>query len=356
MRETEKLGFVIGVERGEQPPLEVSAYAARREDIVDVAAGLFALRGYDSTGVADIATACGLAGRGSLYHYIGSKEQILVQIAFSVLGPLADQARRIAASTRANPLVKLRLISETFLVAMAERPDHVWVYEHDYRFLRGDARADFLELREGLGAVVTGLISEATEAGFFGGTDSRLGMFAFFNLHNRTMQWYRQGGSWSPQHLAAEYCRLLFAGLRAEGAPAVDLEAEVLRHRTDQAAESQPPAARAPESAEVRCLVPDSLWEEVAPLLPQRPSRRTRSAGRPPVDDRTALAGIAYALKTGTRWNDLPADAIGCSGVTCWRRLRNWIEAGSWPAVEALLRASLQVNPTAPTRPEESRL
>ncbi|WKK27308.1 IS5 family transposase [Streptomyces olivoreticuli] len=85
-------------------------------------------------------------------------------------------------------------------------------------------------------------------------------------------------------------------------------------------------------------LVPDDLWERIAPLLPARPPRRHRFPGRKPVDDRVALAGIVYVLRKGVTWADVPAEQIGCSGVTCWRRLRDWTEAGVWPRLhEALL-------------------
>jgi transposase len=43
--------------------------------------------------------------------------------------------------------------------------------------------------------------------------------------------------------------------------------------------------------------------------------------GRRPIDDRAALAGIVFVLKTGITWNQLPTSLVGCSGVTCWRRL-----------------------------------
>ncbi len=89
-------------------------------------------------------------------------------------------------------------------------------------------------------------------------------------------------------------------------------------------------------------LVSDSLWERVATLLPARPPRRRRFPGRKPVDDRVALAGIVFVLKTGITWNELPAAMIGCSGVTCWRRLRDWTEAGVWPALHELLLAELR--------------
>ena len=89
-------------------------------------------------------------------------------------------------------------------------------------------------------------------------------------------------------------------------------------------------------------LVPDSLWEQVEPLLPPRPPRRYKHPGRRPADDRAALAGIVFVLKTGIGWNQLPQDLLGVSGVTCWRRLRAWTEAGVWPAVHELLLAQLR--------------
>ena len=92
----------------------------------------------------------------------------------------------------------------------------------------------------------------------------------------------------------------------------------------------------------VEDLVPDSLWERVAPLLPVHPPRRHRFPGRKPVDDRAALAGIVFVLKTGIAGNQLPTGLVGCSGVTCWRRLRDWTEAGVWPALHELLLAELR--------------
>jgi transposase len=75
-------------------------------------------------------------------------------------------------------------------------------------------------------------------------------------------------------------------------------------------------------------LVPDSLWIRIQPLLPQPPPRPR--GGRPPIDDRAALAGILFVLRTGIGWEYLPQE-MGCgSGMTCWRRLRDWQLAGVW--------------------------
>jgi transposase len=83
-------------------------------------------------------------------------------------------------------------------------------------------------------------------------------------------------------------------------------------------------------------LVSDELWEIVEPLLPEEPPKPR--GGRPRIDDRAALTGIVFVLKSGIPWEMLPKE-MGCgSGSTCWRRLRDWQEAGVW---EELHRALL---------------
>jgi transposase len=75
-------------------------------------------------------------------------------------------------------------------------------------------------------------------------------------------------------------------------------------------------------------LVTDELWEIVEPLLPEEPPKP--KGGRPRIDDRAALTGIVFVLKSGIPWEMLPQE-MGCgSGLTCWRRLKEWQEAGVW--------------------------
>ena len=87
-------------------------------------------------------------------------------------------------------------------------------------------------------------------------------------------------------------------------------------------------------------LVSDELWEVVEPLLPPEPDKS--NGGRPRIDDRAALTGIIFVLKSGIPWEMLPqASALGemgCgSGMTCWRRLQEWHEAGVWEELHKVL-------------------
>jgi transposase len=82
-------------------------------------------------------------------------------------------------------------------------------------------------------------------------------------------------------------------------------------------------------------LVSDELWTIVQPLLPPEPPKP--KGGRPRAPDRAALTGILFVLKTGLPWEWLPRE-LGCgSGMTCWRRLRDWNKADIWHRLHTLL-------------------
>jgi len=86
-------------------------------------------------------------------------------------------------------------------------------------------------------------------------------------------------------------------------------------------------------------LVTDELWEIIEPLLPKEPPKPR--GGRPRIDDRAALTGIVFVLKSGIPWEMLPKE-MGCgSGSTCWRRLRDWQEAGVWEELHRVLLGRL---------------
>ncbi len=89
-----------------------------------------------------------------------------------------------------------------------------------------------------------------------------------------------------------------------------------------------------------RPLVSDELWELIEPLIP-RVQRRFRYPGRKRLDDRKVLSGILFVLRTGIPWEYLPQEMGSGSGMTCWRRLREWQEAGVWQRLHELLLAKL---------------
>ncbi len=89
-------------------------------------------------------------------------------------------------------------------------------------------------------------------------------------------------------------------------------------------------------------ILDDELWELIEPLLPPAKPRRFRYPGRKALDHRKPLTGILFVLRTGIGWEYLPQE-MGCgSGMTCWRRLRDWQKAGIWDKIHRSLLNKLR--------------
>lgn len=84
----------------------------------------------------------------------------------------------------------------------------------------------------------------------------------------------------------------------------------------------------------------DELWATIQPLIPVKP-RRFKHPGRKARDHRACLSGILFVLFTGIQWEHLPRE-FGCCGMTCWRRLRDWQQAGVWNRMHHLMLQRLQ--------------
>nr|WP_296067991.1 IS5 family transposase [uncultured Actinoplanes sp.] len=85
-------------------------------------------------------------------------------------------------------------------------------------------------------------------------------------------------------------------------------------------------------------IVDDQLWELIEPLLPPWPAK---APGPRPVPDRRCLQGILYVLYTGIGWEDLPQELGFGSGMTCWRRIKRWTDAGVFDDLHQILLAQL---------------
>jgi transposase len=88
--------------------------------------------------------------------------------------------------------------------------------------------------------------------------------------------------------------------------------------------------------------VEDDLWELVAPLIPPKPKQP--KGGGTWKDDRLVLNGIIYVLLTGIAWKHLPKRLGWGSGVTAWRRMKDWQEAGVWSGIHREVMRRLRAN------------
>ena len=83
-----------------------------------------------------------------------------------------------------------------------------------------------------------------------------------------------------------------------------------------------------------------ALYKRLEPLLPT--AKPSPKGGRPRLSDELALNGILFVLRTGTPWEHLPQELGFGSGMTCWRRLRDWQAAGVWHRLHLALLAELR--------------
>ena len=90
----------------------------------------------------------------------------------------------------------------------------------------------------------------------------------------------------------------------------------------------------------VKNEVSAALWSRIQPLLPE--VTKSPRGGRPRLSDEQALNGILFVLRTGTPWEYLPQEMGFGSGMTCWRRLRQWQAAGVWHQLHLLLLTELR--------------
>lgn len=85
----------------------------------------------------------------------------------------------------------------------------------------------------------------------------------------------------------------------------------------------------------------DDLWKRVVGSLLTVRARRAQDSGQLPLDDRGFQQGIRFVLHTGIQWEWLPQELGFGSGMTRWRRLSDWHEAGVWDRLHQVLLTEL---------------
>ena len=192
-------------------PRRSANWQARRDSIVDTSARVFARQGYHATGINELCTANGL-GKGALYHYIGSKEELLAAIHDRVMDEVLASGERVA-SYDGTPPAKLAMLGDELLDIIARYPDHVWVFLHEFPSLTGERAKRFRDRRHTYEAQVEQILRDGIKSGDFRDVDPRLTALAWLGMHNYTYLWLKPNGPMSAHDVASRFADIFIGGI-----------------------------------------------------------------------------------------------------------------------------------------------
>jgi TetR/AcrR family transcriptional regulator, cholesterol catabolism regulator len=192
-------------------------WQARRDAIVDISAQVFARRGYHATGITELCVANDL-GKGALYHYIGSKEELLAAIHDRVMDEVMLGADRVAAAG-GSPSQQLSMLGDELLDVIARYPDHVWVFLHEFPALTDKRAEQFRLRRREYERRVEETLQAGIDSGEFRDLDARLTALAWLGMHNYTYLWLKPGGRLSARDVAKPFADIFVRGITRPPAP-----------------------------------------------------------------------------------------------------------------------------------------
>src|SRR4051795_2281746 len=194
-------------------PRDTQASATRRDELLEIAAQLFAERGFKNTTVRDIADAAGILS-GSLYHHFDSKEAMVDELLDSFQTALWEQYDAIEASDL-TPRAKLEAVVRASFDAIDHHHSEVAIFQNDALHLATFDRFSYLiERNRRFRTLWTGLLEAGVQQGEL---RSDLDVELVYRFLRDTVwvavRWYRPGGELSPSDVADQYLTILLEGI-----------------------------------------------------------------------------------------------------------------------------------------------
>lgn len=185
----------------------------RREELLAIAARLFAEKGFKNTTVRDIADAAGILS-GSLYHHFDSKETMVQELLDTFHEQLWERYDEIDASDL-SPRAKLEAVVRASFDAIDSNHSEVAIFQNDAAYLTTFPRFAHLEERNArFRELWTGLLAAGVESGEL---RADLDVELVYRFLRDTVwvavRWYRPGGELSPREVADQYLAILLEGI-----------------------------------------------------------------------------------------------------------------------------------------------
>jgi len=176
--------------------------ATREDEILAAAARIFREKGYYGTSVQDIAESVGLL-KGSLYHYIRSKEDLLARLFDGALEGTLRELESIAS--REGPATeRLRAMVRAYVAAVTANLDAVGLYLREWRALPAPELSRLRARRRAMRALFEDVIADGARRREFVAGDVKVSALAIMGMANWLFEWYRPRGRMSAERLADE--------------------------------------------------------------------------------------------------------------------------------------------------------
>jgi AcrR family transcriptional regulator len=188
------------------------APAKREEEILAAAARIFQRKGYHGTSVRDIADAVGLL-KGSLYHYISSKEDLLARLFEGLLEDTVAELDVIARRD-ASAAERLREMVRAYARAIIANQDAVGLYLREWRSLPAPELANLAARRRRMRTLFSAVIADGARAGELAPGDPNLAALAILGMCNWMYEWYRPAGRLTPDAVIDELAQRAVRSVR----------------------------------------------------------------------------------------------------------------------------------------------
>jgi AcrR family transcriptional regulator len=196
-------------------PAELST----KQRIEQAALQLFAAKGFEATGIRDIADRAGLS-TSALYHYMGSKDELLVAFMVESMTELT-RAARAALEGADDPAAQLAALVRTHVGFHTLDAQRSLVADDELRAVSDAAFTKVMQLRDGYELMWAQTLERGARSGGFSFTDARITRLALLEMCNGVARWYSDRGPKHPAEIADSFADLALAlvGARLDGRP-----------------------------------------------------------------------------------------------------------------------------------------
>jgi len=203
------------------------ARSSRRAEVLRTAARLFKTHGYRGTSMQQLADAIGL-GKGSLYHHLVSKEELVFEIMMSGLADAISRIEGVLADDFLSSADKLQAAIRILINDLCDDFDDSigLAVMTDGHILTPERRAEYVALRDAYEDRFQAIVESGVASGDFHECDPSLATKALLGMCAWTVFWYRREGPLSPDEIADGISRIALVGIAHPGEPLVGMTDE----------------------------------------------------------------------------------------------------------------------------------